>query len=306
MKKLSVFGKVINIVLSYIAGFIPISRRDLEARRDFKARGYFFLYCFFIMLFLVSACETPIDKTLDPGDNNKLVVEGIITDENTVQKIRLSQSYSDPNQTPVQVSDAKVFIFFDNNFYEFIHDDNELGVYKSQADFAASENLEYQLRIEWNSQEYLSSAKMGEVNPINDFPFRQLAGKDSFEIDGPSILYQPDERAYYEVDLDWRHLIPGDSSQARLYFYSFSTIDPGTLIRAEKEKIIFPKGTIARIKKYGLTDAFTDYLRALAKETEWNGGILDEISSSLPTNISNEGIGFFAVCELDVKSLEIR
>lgn len=261
----------------------------------------FFIYNILPCIFLLSACETPIDKSINTGDNNKLVVEGIITSENAEQQIRLSQSYSDPNQVPVHVDDAKVFVFEENNFYEFVHDDNELGAYKSQVNFAASKSLEYQLRIEWNNQEYLSSAKMGEVNPINDFPFRQLVGKDSFEIDGPSILYQPDESAYYEVDLDWRHLIPGDSSQARLYFYSFSTIDPGTLIRAEKEKVFFPKGTIATIKKYGLSDAFTDYLRALAKETEWNGGILDEISSSLPTNISNDGIGFFAVCELDTQ-----
>ena len=30
-------------------------------------------------------------------------------------------------------------------------------------------------------------------------------------------------------------------------------------------------------------------------ETEWQGGVYDENSASLPTNISNGGLGFFGV-----------
>ena len=37
-------------------------------------------------------------------------------------------------------------------------------------------------------------------------------------------------------------------------------------------------------------------VRALLMEAEWQGGVLDEASGSLPTNISSGGLGFFAVC----------
>ena len=41
---------------------------------------------------------------------------------------------------------------------------------------------------------------------------------------------------------------------------------------------------------------FAAYLRALLMETEWQGGAFDEASANLPTNITNGGLGYFAVC----------
>ena len=38
-----------------------------------------------------------------------------------------------------------------------------------------------------------------------------------------------------------------------------------------------------------------NYFRSMLMEIEWQGGIFDETPSSLPTNISNGGLGFFGV-----------
>ena len=123
-------------------------------------------------------------------------------------------------------------------------------------------------------------------------------GIDSFSIKEVGPLYSLDEQAMYQVDIDWNHIIPSDTSRARQFFYTLGTVDANGLFRPFKEKVIFPKGSIIIRKKFALNADFAAYIRTLLMETEWQGGIYDENSSSLPTNVSNGGLGFFGVCSV--------
>ena len=73
-------------------------------------------------------------------------------------------------------------------------------------------------------------------------------------------------------------------------------LDISEIFRPPKATVVFPRGSVVFRQKYSLHPSFATYLRALLMETEWQGGVFDEASSSLPTNISNGGLGFFAVC----------
>ena len=67
----------------------------------------------------------------------------------------------------------------------------------------------------------------------------------------------------YEVDIDWSHISPDTLNRAKQIFYTFKTIDVNEIFKPEQEEVHFPKGSRIIVKKYGLNDAFANYLREL-------------------------------------------
>ncbi|MCB9283862.1 MAG: DUF4249 family protein [Lewinellaceae bacterium] len=248
------------------------------------------------LLSLFSGCEAPVDWTFHPGENGELAVEAIITNEVRRQEIRLSRTYDDLNGDPSPVVGASVQVSGAGETYTFTESSSLPGVYISTEAFAAQLFTPYTLQIQWEGQTYEAQNSMVQVVPFQPLTFLPVGNTDSLRTIGsePS-LFSPHEQAMYEVDIDWRHLVGSDSARARVYYYTFNTIDVSELFRPPKETVYFPKGSVVTISKFSLDPEFAAFCRALVMETEWQGGVFDEASSSLPTNISNGGHGFFGV-----------
>ena len=263
-------------------------------------RGDGFKFYFFISsiaTFLFISCEEVVPWDLGPAENDQIVVEAILTNENVIQQVRLSKSFDHLRGTAEPVTDAIVTV---NSIDGEVHfNDTPLlpGIYRSSKPFAARKDVLYQLEIIWNNEEYTASESLSFVSPLERVRFSGF-GPDSLTLPEIGSLYHPLQQAMYEVHVFWHHINPSDASWARMYFYTFSTIDGNELIRPEKEKVYFPVGSIVLVKKFGLSEGFASYLRSLVMETEWQGSAFDEASSSLPTNISNDGLGFFSVCSV--------
>ena len=252
------------------------------------------------------ACEHVIDWELKTGDNQKLVVEAIITDEFKIQELQLSLSTNGPNDVPPAIEDAIVNIFVNQDTYAFEHDPARPGHYKSGLPFAATPNTQYDLFIIWQGQEYFAKAFMGAVSPFPPATFTPFAETDSFTVAQVASVYHPTEAAMYELNINWQHIFPSDSSQAKLYYYTFNTVDVSELAPPPRELVVFPRGSIVIEKKFGLQNDFAAFLRAQVMETEWKGGVFDEASASLPTNISNDGLGWFGVCAVKVDTFLVQ
>lgn len=255
--------------------------------------GFLFLTC----LLQLSACLEATEWNLKPGENEKLVVESILTNEEIIQVVKLSTSYDDLNGSGQPVSDATVSI---SSFAETINFSpiGASGIYQSDFPFACQKDVPYTLNIQWQNEDYTAISALSFISPLKEITFQNIGQTDSLEILEVAPLYHPLEQAFYEINLDWSHIIAGDSSRAKMFFYTFRTVDAPELIRPPREQVIFPRGTILIEKKFGLSDGFAEFLRALVLETEWKGGAFDEASSSLPTNISNGGLGYFSVCSV--------
>ncbi len=248
-----------------------------------------------LMLGMLTACEEQTDWNFQSLENGALVVEAIITDEFKRQEVLLSLSTSGLNDEAPPVSSAEVRVVGEGKTFFFREDFMRPGRYVSEKIFPAQSGVVYTLEIDWNGTTYLAEAEMADILPFERMTF-QPAGTDSLSIKEVAPLYLPHEQAMYEVDLFWAHLANEESARAKLFFYTFNTIDINELFRPSQETVVFPKGSIVREKKYSLHPEFAAYLRALLMETEWQGGVFDEASGSLPTNISKGGLGFFAVC----------
>jgi hypothetical protein len=248
-------------------------------------------------IFLAS-CEQVIEWQPQFTTEEKLVVEAIITDENKKQEIHLSTLLDSLNGIPSGVSDAFVMVENATESHLFWEDAEEKGKYLSQNAFKVYPGSIYKLTIDWKENKYEAWTTASDVLPMRNFSFPAYGETDSVYIAGIGVEYNDSEEAMYEFLIDWRHIIPGDSSLAKQVHYVFSSINIGQLFGPDKDQLYFPKGSIVFQRKYGLGDGYAEYLRSLVVETQWKGGLFEESNGNLPTNISNGGLGYFAACSV--------
>jgi hypothetical protein len=252
---------------------------------------------------LAMACEEVTDWELQPGSNGQLVVEATLTDESRVQEIRLSLSYDGLNGSPPPVTDARVMVQANGQSIAFLPDGQDPGRYRSERAFAVIDDLEYTLLIDWAGQTYSASSELAEVAPLPVITFRHYGKADSLTFADFAPIYHPDQQAMYEMQVDWSHLSQNPADRALLYLYTFNTVEVSGVVRPLRDTVFFPRGSVVVARKFGLSDAYADYLRALVVETDWRGGAFYSAAASLPTNLSGGALGFFSSCAVDVDTL---
>jgi hypothetical protein len=254
------------------------------------------IYCLSLCVILFPACEEATDWELQSGENGQLVVEAVLTDERKIQEIRLSRSYDDLNGTAPAIIDAEVSVRVANQSVDFIPDAAEPGLYRSEREFMVIRDLNYQLEIHWAGETYTASSRLSSVAPIPAILFVPSEEPGLVSLAEFAPLYNANQQAMYEVSIDWSQLGGDSLTQAKTFLYTFSNINVSELVRPERETILFPLGSAVRVRKFGLNEDYADYLRALVIETQWRGGAFYGDPTSLPTNISGGGLGFFSTC----------
>ncbi len=251
-----------------------------------------------VLIFLSFGCEEKTDWDYQSGDHQQLAITAILSDEFKFQKIEIFQSMNLPSEDPIAITNATVAIKSMNNVIEFIHDNNQPGIYYSQIAFSVPSNINIQLEILHEGQTYVASTSVGKVAPIPPLQIGTNQATDERFVAKIADVYSPVEQAMYEVLIDWSEIRPDTFNQALLYAFTFNTVDISGIIQPNDEVINFPVGTTIIEKKFGLTSDYADFLRALAIETSWQGGFFDESQSSLKSNISNNALGYFTACQV--------
>lgn len=259
-----------------------------------------------LIMGLFTACEEEVDWHFQAENNGTLVVEAILTNQRKIQQVRLSSSFSDINSPPMPVDDATVWITDGADQVEFRKTVVVKGLYVSKLPFAAGKDREYTIHILWNGVEYEATAKLSFVAPLEDITFEETEDGDSLMIKQIGPVYHPLQQAMYEILIDELPINPFSTQDARLFYYTFSTIDASQLFLPSQEKFAFPKESLVIVHKYGLDSGFADFLRSLVMETQWQGGFFDEASASLNSNISNGALGYFSVCAVVSDTLIAR
>ena len=256
----------------------------------------------FLFILLLAACEQPIDWEIFPEENNRPVVEAILTDEFKQQEIRLSRSFSELNEPPPPITDAMVRVTANDKTVRFFHQPDEPGLYRTREEVRLIRNLTYELEIVIDNERYFAENELSEVVPIPEINFHYRKNPDSLLYSDSLVLadfappFNPNQQAMYVVLVDWRHISGDDDSLAKMVFYTLSSVDVSEVIPAPKSEVFFPAGSIVTVEKYGLSEDFADFIRAVALETDWNGNLFYNSGSNVPTNISNGGLGFFGAC----------
>ncbi|MBX2870458.1 MAG: DUF4249 family protein [Saprospiraceae bacterium] len=249
-----------------------------------------------VLLWGLFACEEAVEWDFQEGENGVLVVDAILTNEFVQQTLRLSLSYDALNGSAPPVTDAIVSVTANDVSYFFAPVADDPGRYESTLPFTVFDDLTYELEVNWEGQRFTASSQLSEVAPFPEINFLPFKDTDSLFFGTFAPIYNANQQAMYEMNVDWTHLSADSEGRAKLLFFTFSTINTGGLVRPAGDTISFPKGSIVTAKKYGLNQDFADYLRALALETSWRGSVFYGPAASLPTNVSGGALGFFSTC----------
>jgi len=249
-------------------------------------------------LFLIS-CEKLIDWELETTHRKYIVVESTITNELKYHQVRLTWSVAEMNELPEPVSDASITISWADEQVDFIPAPNRQGIYISKTPFVGVINRDYRLSIIKDTFQLYAETYMIPVFEANWPVFDINSRSGLYSINWKNEKYNPIEQSLYEAEITWGHLPgydhPDSVSKARLFSYTLSTIDVSYLIfQQEKQRVLFPKGAIARVSKYSLTREHAAYLRALLSESQWQGSLFETSRGNLPGNINGGGLGFFS------------
>jgi hypothetical protein len=251
------------------------------------------LHIILILLLILPGCEKQYDWNIKEDSFDRLVVDGIVTNELKAQEIKLTRTNQYLNLPSIPVSGAEISVSDGQNTYIF--SESEPGVYLSLP-FQAAINNTYQLTINLNDHQFTASSEVEPVTPMEDI---------NYVWDESKYLYRfiPNEHgkpSMTEIYYNWSgipwYCESTGSCYAQETFYVLDNIDVNAVFGPEKEKIYFPAGTELIRRKYGITHEHQQFIRSLLMETEWRGGVFDVLQGNVPTNLSNGALGYFAAC----------
>ncbi len=258
-----------------------------------------------VIIFFESACTEKIDIDLNSGENNRLVVEGGITDQAKIHTIKLTRSTDYfVNETAPIVTGAKVSVTDGENTIEFT-DDNGDGIYTSPAEAAGEPDKKYTLNIELEDGEtYTAESYMTTSKPMDSLRYEYSEemvpgeGGPKFKYIYTIYLYTKESPIlgdYYMWDLFIDNELDSDTLNEKL-FVSDENVNGSYIwelgIFKLKEKDITNEITNIKVRMMSISKEQYEHHSAMRLETG-QGGMFDGPPANVPTNISNNGLGFF-------------
>lgn len=262
-----------------------------------------YLSILLLITLFISCGETPLDWQLQEGNIDTIVVDAILTNEHHRHRVKITHPFADPNHIPDPITGADVSIRVNNQTYHLLELPNHPGTYINANIIDDQIGNTYFLEVNYQGKSYDARATMEPVNIFGKLTFATVPNTDSMTIKNPPPLIDEFEQAMYEINIDWSHLTNIGKTRAKIFFYTFNTIDVGQIFSPPKETVQFPRGSRVLVKKYSLSEEYAAFLRALVSESQWQGGLFEESKDNLPTNISNGGLGFFSASAVLVDSL---
>ena len=108
----------------------------------------------FILIFIISGCETQTTWNLQTEEIPIIIIEGIITNEIKTHEIKISKPVTNLNDPPEAVSNATVAIYDQDSIYFLTKNSANSGVYQTDSNFGAVVGKKYTLYIEYLDKTY--------------------------------------------------------------------------------------------------------------------------------------------------------
>jgi hypothetical protein len=251
-------------------------------------KGYYVLTIFIVMLM---ACEKPIDRPIQLGDANTLIVEGILTNEKKSHMIRLSLPHGQ-NADQVPATGAILQVKEGNTIYLVNESPIGSGIYFTQEMQAVFDNV-YTLHIQYKGKEYSAQDSSIPAEPLLKLSYRK---ENNLYVLNP--IQSDNSPNFTEHYITWKNTASctgGAVCEGKIIFYDLKTIDANELFKPGKKEFAFPGNSTIIRKKYSCSPAFQNFLRSVLSETEWRGGVFDVQRANASTNLTGGAIGFFAV-----------
>ena len=240
---------------------------------------------------LFASCKKEFDLNLNGQNKNLLVVEGMITDQNEPQFIRLSRTVSYLNQVkPQPVENATVVVNVDGKDIAFTQ--QSPGVYYAPSSFVGEVGKTYNLTITVDGQVYKSSSKMNKPQMMDAASTRTHEfDADYFEIrltftDNPDkgdfILFKYARNGQLIDTLNkWSYY--NDKITNGQYFDNIRVF--GDVEGSVGDQIT--------VYSYSISEEFKNFIDAAESATDEPLPFFPPPGAAITGNISNGAVGFF-------------
>jgi len=267
-----------------------------------------------IVYLLISSCTEIIELDLNNENNNRLTIEGTITDETKIHKVKLTRT-SDyfVNQAANPELGAIVTISNEDTIFNLIDTDND-GVYDTDKELAGEAGKTYLLNIQLNNGEvYTAESYLKPIPKMDSVKYEYRRSDNPF-----------DEDLYYHINIfvqepltkgdcyQWELFIDGNHESDTLRNKNFVTdefvnghyFDNWSVYQIEEEKIENDT-TVIKLQMLSISKEQYDFQMAVMLETDFSGAGFNGPPANIPTNISNGAIGFFRASAVTEDSLLI-
>lgn len=260
-----------------------------------------------VLMLALASCETVVDLDLEQGKPT-LAVEAIVTDVSKKNFVKLTMSTPYAGEIPEPVTDAKVTITDDvGNSVAFLH--TAEGLYQPAHEFRGKVGRHYTLTIEALGNTYQAVSYLSPVPPITKLSYRYIDGKNDFlgREEGYYISTGFQDKAgvrnYYKVDV----LVEGRLQQrsASDILVTEDKLYDGSYLNDVDLLFTFKKGDRVEINLLSLTQEAYYFYAALASLAQ-QGGVFGRNPANLPSNISNDAVGFFSASAVSSRTLVIE
>ena len=263
-----------------------------------------------IVLFLSIAaisCTERVDINLDSQKYARLVVEGALTSDTTVHRIKLTKTadYFD-NVAPKPVSEASVIISSDDAEFHLTETPAGSGIYLTEPGVYGKFGKTYETHITLKEKiggyiEYMATSKLFAINPIDSIAleFKPDWGKQGFWEVKTYVLDPPSED-FYMFELYRNDTLVTDSinevfvTDDVLYNGNYTNgVGAGYLDQERADQKLVP-GDKVTLKVSRITKEYTDFVMQVQTEISYQSPLFSGPPANVVGNINNGGIGFFA------------
>jgi hypothetical protein len=276
------------------------------------------LYIALLFSILATSCTELVEIDLNKGENNRLVVEGSITDEYKSHEIKLSRTADYFfNQQALPELGAFVSIT-DGDTILNLYDTENQGIYRTDILYAGKVGHCYTLNIQLeNGEQYSATDSIRPILPMDSIKYEYVKSQvpfDTAHFYNINIFAQEDPEPgncyQWELFLDDENITDtlrlkvfvSDDMVNGSYIFNWTVYNiPSYKIKKDTSDVTLQMLSISK-EKY-------DFYNAIMMETDYSGGGFNGPPANVPSNISNGAMGFFsasAVTENKIKIIRVK
>jgi len=262
-----------------------------------------------ILLYLVfQACEEEIQLELNNPENQRIVVEGRITNEFRHQQVRLTQTLSYfQNEPAPALTIAEVYILEEETGiqYPLVPDTDSIGLYVSE-EMRGKVGETYSLIIDHDGESYKATSYLDTVLRLDSMKYKyELYNYFGFQFGVYNLLLSafepPPEGQFYKMDFYINDTLYTEKLEESVYLSDFmidnTYLDTVTIYGIPQEYIKLDTNVI-KLEVLSISEDEIYFISELLNETYGNGSIFSGPPSNIRSNVLNtsgglDGIGFF-------------
>jgi hypothetical protein len=256
-----------------------------------------------ILLTIITGCESIVDFPEVPQTSEYPVIEAILTDQNEVQKVRVSCTTSlEDSVSSHPVSDAKVYVCSDTGDTAVYHyTDN--GWYAS-APYQAMPGKTYKLTVNINKVDFSATGSLIAMNGIDSLYTKRLPkeNKDSAYfvlVDGGPV--NPNDTKYYQIDVYRNDSLLTDGINLAVFNDKYLTA-----LRGINLPFAFAQNDTVDMVLYSISENMFNYYESLSVNIFSLSFVNSGYRTNPPQMFSKFTGGYFQVSAVDKKRMIIR